>query len=208
MKDFEIRRSLHRSYLSNYNSSTDSLVVDELKVCNGDAIMDVAVINGSLMGFEIKSSYDNLSRLNNQISFYNKVFDYVTIVTCNKHLPGALREVPFWWGIWVVEEEGTDIIKIQVRQSCLNSNTEAFSNAQFLWKNEIIDLIDRRGLDNKIKNKRKWIQWQYLADSLELQDLKQEVRFYLKSRIDWKSSKFTVNPTNYGFSQNDDLKCT
>jgi hypothetical protein len=109
---------------------------------------------------------------------------------------GVLKEVPFWWGIWIIENEGAEISKIQMRPPLLNPSTEAFSIAQFLWKNEIQDLIDKRGLDSKNKNKRKWIQWQYLADSLELQDLKHEVRSYLKSRIDWKSSKFTVNPTN------------
>ncbi|HUX56073.1 MAG TPA: sce7726 family protein [Bacteroidales bacterium] len=188
MKDFEIRRSLHRSFLSDYTSSTESLVVDELKVCNGRAIMDVAVINGSLLGFEIKSSNDNLSRLSNQMTSYNKVFDYITIVTCNKHLSSVLKEVPLWWGVWVVENGGLEISKIQMRPPSLNCYTEAFSIAQFLWKTEIQDLIDKRGLDSKMKNKRKWIQWQYLADSLELQDLKCEVRSYLKSRINWKSS--------------------
>lgn len=158
--------------------------------------MDVAVINGSLLGFEIKSSNDNLSRLSNQIASYNKVFDYITIVTCNKHVSGVLKEVPFWWGIWIVENKGVQISKIQMRSPSLNCSTEGFSIAQFLWKNEIQDLIDKRGFESKIKNKRKWIQWQYLADSLELQDLKNEVRSYLKSRIDWKASKTTTTPTN------------
>jgi|WetSurMetagenome_2_1015567.scaffolds.fasta_scaffold00004_4 hypothetical protein len=186
MKDFEIRRSLHQNFLSDFQHPSESLIVDELKVCNGNAIMDVAVINGSLIGFEIKSSDDNLSRLTNQISFYNKVFDFVTIVTCNNHLKGVIKTVPKKWGIWIVEKEGVELKKFEARTPTWNEDTDAFSIAQFLWKTEIFDLIVKRNLDKKICNKRKWIQWQYLADSLELQDLKNEVRFYLKSRNDWK----------------------
>jgi hypothetical protein len=188
MKDFEIRKSLHQDFLSDYNHLSESLIVDELKVCNGNAIMDVAVIDGSLIGFEIKSAYDNLSRLTNQMSFYNKVFDFITVVTCKNHLKGVINTVPKKWGIWVVEKEGNELKKFETRIATVNEDTDAFSTAQFLWKTEIIDLIVKRSLDKKICNKRKWIQWQYLADSLELQDLKNEVRFYLKSRNDWKTS--------------------
>jgi len=189
MRDFEIRRSLHQDFLSDYHPS-ESLIVDELKVCNGNAIIDIAVINGSFIGFEIKSPNDNLSRLNNQISFYNKVFDYITIVTSYKHLQGVLKEIPSWWGIWIIQNDNGELRRIQERPSSLNEETDAFSIAQFLWKSEIIDLIIKKDLDQRIKNKRKWIQWQYIADTLELQDIKDEVRLYLNSRIDWKASKF------------------
>ncbi len=189
MKDFEIRKSLHQDLLSEYNYPSESLVVDELKVCNGNAIMDVAVVNGSLIGFEIKSANDNLSRLTNQMSFYNKVFDFITVVTCKNHLNGVLKTVPSKWGIWIVEKDGDELKKCETRVATMNEDTDAFSIAQFLWKNEIIDLVIKRSLDKKICNKRKWIQWQYLADSLELKDLKNEVRSYLKSRTDWKTSR-------------------
>jgi len=195
MKDFEIRRSLHQDFLSEYNDISESLIIDELKVCNGNAIMDVAIVNGALIGFEIKSPYDNLSRLRTQMLYYNKVFDYITIVTSNKHINGVIKEVPYWWGIWVVEKNKQEIKKIQIRTAIPNENIEAFSVAQFLWKIEIIDLINKRRLDNKYKNKRKWIQWQYLADSLELTDLKNEIRTYLKSRVDWKTSRFSASLT-------------
>lgn len=188
MKDFEIRKSLHRNLLTDYSSS-ESLILDELKVCNGNAIMDVTVINGSLIGFEIKSANDNLSRLTSQMSFYNKVFDFITVVTCNNHLNGVIKTVPSKWGIWVVEKDGDEIKKVETRVASINEYTDSFSIAQFLWKTEIVDLINKRNLDKKICNKRKWIQWQYLANSLELQDLKNEVRSYLKSRTDWKTSR-------------------
>ena len=188
MKDSEIRRGLHQNFLSNFNLPSESLIVDELKVCNGNAIMDVAVINGSLIGFEIKSKNDNLSRLTHQMSFYNKVFDFITVVTCKNHLNGVIKTVPSNWGIWLIEKYGPELKKFETRVATMNEDTDAFSIAQFLWKNEIIDLIIKRSLDKKICDKRKWIQWQYLADSLELQDLKNEVRYYLKSRTDWKIS--------------------
>lgn len=183
MRDFEIRTSLHNDFLTNYNNFPESIVVDELKVCNGEAIMDIAVINGSLIGYEIKSPNDNLQRLSRQVTFYSKVFDYVTIVTCDKHLQGILREVPTWWGIWVLNKDEAGVKKIQMRTPSANDQIEGFSIAQFLWKSEIIDLINKYGLDRKVCSKRKWMQWQYLAEALELHVLKKEVRSYLKARI-------------------------
>ena len=192
MKDFEIRRSLHQNYLKSYYHTTNSIVVNELKVCNGNAIMDVAVINGSLIGFEIKSSSDNLVRLGNQIIHYNKVFDYVTLVTNYKHVQGALREIPPWWGVWVIEKANNILSKYQIQEAAPNVKIESFSIAQFLWKNEIKDLITRRKLDQRICRKRKWVQWQYLSDSIDPRDLKKEVSFYLRSRSDWKTQELKL----------------
>lgn len=199
MKDFEIRNSLHNQFLTHYKNDPDSIVVDELQVCNGNAIVDLAVINGSLIGFEIKSSADNLSRLNNQILFYNKVFDYMTIVTNKNHIDGILKHTPVWWGIWLFEYKKNEIKKTEIRKPKFNTDTDAFSISQFLWKEELIDLLYKKELDIKMKNKRRWILWQYISESICLSELKNEVRGYLKLRQDWKKSQFSISQVNQQF---------
>ncbi|WP_052770006.1 sce7726 family protein [Paenibacillus sp. IHB B 3415] len=77
LKDSDIRLLLKRKFTSFAEFTLDSttIVVDELDVCFGSARVDVAVINGRLHGFEIKSESDNLDRLPSQIEFYSRVFE-------------------------------------------------------------------------------------------------------------------------------------
>jgi len=86
MKDIDIRRELHKNYLSIVTKNdTNSLIINELGLFQGQHKIDVAVINGSLHGYEIKSEQDNLKRLPAQMDAYNKVFDYIHIIANEKH---------------------------------------------------------------------------------------------------------------------------
>jgi hypothetical protein len=117
MRDFEIRSILHNSVLSHYLRDGESIIVDELDVCNGVARADVAVINGTLSGFEIKSERDNLGRLPNQVISYGKVFDYMTIITNHRHLSHIHLEIPEWWGIWLFQSKNGEIENVEIRKA-------------------------------------------------------------------------------------------
>lgn len=189
MLDRDIRKVIKSSILKDPLFDSQSKIVDELKICNGRTISDVALINGCLSGFEIKSERDNLSRLSEQITNYNKVFDFVTVVTNHKHLTNVSMEIPKWWGIWLVQTNDNVPVKIEVRPAEANKQTDPFSIAQFLWKEELVDLIIRRGLNLSMKNKRKWLVWEYISEELNLVELQEEVRSYLKNRVDWKVTR-------------------
>lgn len=60
--DYDIRVSLKET-LANEHKGTDTIIVDELPICWGDARIDLAVINGRINGYEIKSDRDTLDRL-------------------------------------------------------------------------------------------------------------------------------------------------
>jgi hypothetical protein len=197
MRDIDIRSALHNKILCHYLRDGESLIVDELKVCNGRSVADVAVINGTLSGYEIKSERDNLARLPDQVDSYGKVFDFMTIVTNHKHLPHISTEIPDWWGIWLIQEKDGEIVKTEIRTALINSNSDSFSLAQFLWKDELTDLIARKGLDVKMKNKRKWLLWEYVSRELNIQELKDEVRYYMKKRDGWKISRFKVEDPSF-----------
>lgn len=47
-------------------------------------------------------------------------------------------------------------------------------------------MIDRYGLLRSLKSKPKKEIWAYLSNVLELEIIKNDVRSYLKSRINWK----------------------
>src|SRR5690606_8431363 len=105
MKDPCIRQLLRETELSHYLNDADSKVVEELELPVAGARIDMAVINGSLHGFEIKSASDTLQRLPGQIEAYTKVFDYLSIVTEVKYENKILDFVPSWIGIYVCQDK-------------------------------------------------------------------------------------------------------
>ena len=61
--------------------SSGPKVIDEFGVMHGGARIDVAVVSDSfLYGYEIKSDYDTLCRLPNQVREYSPVFDEVSLI--------------------------------------------------------------------------------------------------------------------------------
>ena len=68
-------------------------------------VVDLVVLqNKKIIAVEIKSDSDNLSRLEEQISEYKKIFDYVLIITTEKHASRISEIVPSEIGIYVFKE--------------------------------------------------------------------------------------------------------
>ncbi len=63
MNDPEIRRAYHRLRLARHHRDPNTLVVDELGLQHGESRADIAVVNGHLLGVEIKSDVDTLIAL-------------------------------------------------------------------------------------------------------------------------------------------------
>ena len=61
--DANIRSALHAKRLRRARSQPDTLVIDELGLAHAKSRIDVAVINGCIHGYEIKSAKDTLDRL-------------------------------------------------------------------------------------------------------------------------------------------------
>jgi hypothetical protein len=65
--DFDIRLALHAKRLRRLKTHPNTLVIDELGLAHAKSRIDVAVINGCIHGYEIKSDKDTLDRLSKQI---------------------------------------------------------------------------------------------------------------------------------------------
>lgn len=63
--DKDIRPLIFRSLVnrSEFINDPETVVINELDVCFGNAIIDVVAVNGEIYGFEIKSEQDSLERL-------------------------------------------------------------------------------------------------------------------------------------------------
>ncbi|WP_428657614.1 sce7726 family protein [Runella sp.] len=191
MRDIDIRSALHNQFLMDYRLDGISRIVDELHICGGNTIADLAVINGSLHAFEIKSSVDTLQRLRLQSDSYIKVFDYITIVVNGNHLNKVMDTMPDWFGIWLIEDEGDEVRRTIIRPARKNGSIDAFSVAQLLWKDEAIEILLQEGHSKKIKTMRKWLLWEYMAQNIPTDRLSELVRLKLKQRQNWKESGFS-----------------
>ena len=103
MDDICLRAALKNKILDRYLKHPTTVIIDELGLSHNTARIDLAVVNGIIHGYEIKSDRDTLRRLPLQIDIYNAVLDRVTLVVGEKHLKKASNAIPEWWGIKLAE---------------------------------------------------------------------------------------------------------
>ena len=195
MRDVDVRKVLFGGPLQRYMKDGHSRIVEELSLCQGDARIDVAVVNGKLHGFEIKSDRDTLERLPGQVTVYSKVFDNVTLVTGETHLEKSLHVVPEWWGVSVVVLRNKTLRIKTVRRPKQNSNIDVRSVVQLLWKNECQALLARYGIESKSFSKS--LLWDLLVEELEPRDICINVREMLKQRKGWREGVERQRPPRH-----------
>jgi hypothetical protein len=162
-------------------------VVEELGLCQGTARIDIAVVNGSLRGFEIKSERDTLHRLPGQCEAYSQCLDFVTIVASTTHIDKVRSLVPNWWGIWSAHEDGSGV-KVEIeRPEQRNPDVKPLAMAQLLWRDEALQVLGERNLTDGIRSKTRARIWQRLATSLTTDELGDAVRAKLKAREGWRA---------------------
>jgi hypothetical protein len=120
LRDFDIREPLHRWLQLEHAHDPTTKIIHELKLPRPSARADVAVVNGELAGFEIKSDADSLARLPRQIVSFNNVFDRICLVTTPRHKKSIGKKIPQWWGIIIAKDKGDQISFVSARQSRLN----------------------------------------------------------------------------------------
>ena len=188
MRDIDIRRALRVEIARRHYNEPDSVIVEELGLCQGIARVDLAVVNGSLHGYEIKSEQDTLARLPGQTDIYNRALDFVTIVTARNHTDKIGNIVPSWWGIWSAIQDGDKLRLNTSREPARNPNIIPFALAQLLWRNEALEALTDRGLALGMRSKPREELWRRLADLLTLEELGHIVRERLKQRgADWRA---------------------
>lgn len=187
MRDRDIRFALREQLeLEHASERGNTLILDELGLCQGVSRIDMAVVNGAITGYEIKSPADNLNRLPQQQEIYSKTLDKVIIVAGEAHVEHVFELVPDWWGISVPIVVNDAVVFSTIREATTNQGVDAFSVAQLLWRDEALEELKERGLARGVLSKPRAAVWNRLAESLPLQELKAVVRDKLKSRTNWR----------------------
>lgn len=165
----------------------ETVVIEELDLCLGEARIDLAVINGIAKGIEIKSDRDSLDRLSYQVPVYNKIFDVMEIVVGKSHQEAVLDMVPHWWGISTVYDDKSCVLRYkQIRKAKINKNKDPLSVIQLLWKQEALQLLETKNLSSRFKNKSRDEIWSYIINIFEGDVLFKFVNQCLKARQNWR----------------------
>jgi hypothetical protein len=186
MRDIDLRKALRREVRNRFDS--DSRVVEEMVISSGISRIDMAVVNGSLYGFEIKSDVDTLKRLPKQAQAYSAVFDYVNLVVGSRYTERALSATPSWWGIYTAEWKSKRSVDLKIiRQAERNTAVDPALLIRLLWRKEVEQILLKAGHPKGVRKLPFYELDALVINNVALMDLQQEVRTALKNRQGWLS---------------------
>lgn len=184
-----IIRSALKKKLDNHHANDSKLrIIEELGVRHGTTRIDIAVVNGIMHGYEIKSDRDTLERLPEQINEFNAVFDKLTLVVGKRHLYDAINLIPDWWGVMVAKiNENNEVVFHAIREAERNQEQIGVSIARLLWKKEALQILEEQNKAIGLRSKSRELIYEKLANTLKVNALKKRVRDTLVFREDWRS---------------------
>ena len=185
--DIIIRSVLKKDLINRHAQDEKVRIIEELGIKHGTARVDIAVVNGIMHGYEIKSDQDTLQRLPEQMDVFNSVFDKMTLVVGKNHLYQAINMVPEWWGIIVakINENGSVIFNV-IRGEEFNKNQDSVSIARLLWREEALKILEKNNEANGFYSKPRDLIYEKLAGVLDQKILSEEVRETIFLRTDWR----------------------
>lgn len=187
MLDRDIRAYLYENYLRKYTEDETARVVPEMGLSAHAARIDIGVVNGQLVGYEIKSDRDNLDRLPHQLEIYNQIFDLITVVSGPKHEKKLEAWLPAHCGLLVTHRGSEGSVLRTVREASQNPERNGYMIASLLWHNEAKQLLMEVGLGKGLSKLRRWELWERLAAYFaDIDELAEQVRLILKSRTTWR----------------------
>lgn len=117
-------KDIRKVTLEHLKKFKDVKIREEYTTYSGKSRADIVAINSHINAFEIKSDYDSLNRLSNQIKEYDRNFEKNYIVTGNKYINKAINCVPRHWGIVHVYKRNNNIVFKYYRRPTLNPNID------------------------------------------------------------------------------------
>lgn len=186
LKDSDLRAATHRRLLAHARQCPDTLVLDEFGLDHGSTRVDIAVINGHIRGVELKADADTLSRLPRQIAGYGKVVDKATLVAAERHIDGALKILPEWWGVIVATASCGGMRFKRMRPERTNRGVDPLATAKLLWRSEALQILLEIGCDKNLVRAPRGTLYSELAAAVPRRDLSQLVRSALRARRNWR----------------------
>ena len=181
--DPAIRAALLTKLREELTEDPEAVVIEELGLCRGQVRLDIAVVNGLLHGYEIKSDRDSLYRLRKQVEIYSKVLDRATLVVGDRFLTAASDAVPSWWGLLHAQVMFDQVRLRTVRYSQRNPQRDPRYLVEMLWSNHAIEILEQRGAARGVRRKPRRVIWDRVCDRFSLDEIAEAVRVGLKARL-------------------------
>lgn len=191
MLDKDVRQAVKDKILKAHINDPSTLVIDELGLDHGRNRVDIAVINGELHGYELKSDSDNLLRLPQQSMAYSSIMDKVTLVVGEKHVQEAINIIPDWWGVKIATMNHRGIVNIVTyRRNKKNKDIDPFELSKLIWKEEALALLAIKiKVDWRIRKLTRKDIYKLIVDTFSLNEIRDNTRAILKSRVNWRSGE-------------------
>ncbi len=184
MRDIDVRVNLRKLLSDQHKDEPDTKVIEEYELDLGEVRVDIAVVNGSINGYEIKSDRDTLERLPKQIHHYSKILDYSYLVVGEKHYKAALELLPPDWGVYIVSP---DLQLTCHKEAQQNQHVNLYSLALLLWRDEAVDMVrEVMCTGKKLSSMTKLKAAKFLSENCSYEDLNEYVRYCLKNRTGWR----------------------
>lgn len=182
-----IREALLTRVRDRWTTATEATtIVEEFGTHFGASRIDVAIVNGHLRGYEIKSASDRLSRLPAQVNAYTDVFDYVTLVAVERHLDRAREIVPHWWEV-IRATTCRDAVQLhQVVRGRRNPYVDPVAVARLLWRDELLRALEVHAADAGVRSATRERLAQRLAEALSPDVVGRIVRDQIRARPMWR----------------------
>ena len=103
--EYIYKNIIARNILLGRHSLNSSILLSEFRVGTNKA--DLVLLNGYSTCYEIKTEYDSLVRLNDQLTSYLKLFDKVNVVCSYHMLESVLHLAPIEVGVIVLTDTNT-----------------------------------------------------------------------------------------------------
>ena len=182
LRDSAIRAALRAKLQKEREQEPEAVVIEELGLCRGQVRLDVALVNGLLHGYEIKSDRDSLRRLHRQVDIYGKVLDCATLVVGDRFLTAAPGIVPPWWGVSHAEVTRNRIKLRTVRRPRRNRHRDPRYLVEMLWSEHAMEILEQRDAARGVRHKSRRLIWDRVCERFSLEEIADAVRAGLKAR--------------------------
>ena len=180
LRDIDVRHALRAVLRRRF--SADSVILEEMVVPGRDSRIDMAVVNGSLHGFEIKSEVDTLRRLTTQRDSYNCIFDRVTLVVASRHQEKALTVIPSWWGLGLAAAVRSRVGIKWIRPALRNPTPDPEMVVRLLRREEVEEAIREANICSATDRYYVYELNRMLVANMTTGELAKTVRLALKRR--------------------------
>ncbi|VVA47758.1 hypothetical protein SERVES_01475 [Serratia ficaria] len=181
----------------------DATIINEMVVANWSRRADLAVANGHLQAFEIKSDFDSLKRLDGQLEIFTSRFEKVTVVCAPRFTYEVKKKVTPEVGVieYFHDSKGIQFKIVQRGRTSPIANKKIYIS--FLLKKELQSLLVENNIKFFSESGRSVLE--KIAENISLSKIRLFVLSAIKKRYKETSDNYLQKLNDNNMISTDDL---